>query len=211
MAKPKPSELAPVDWERVESDYRAGVLSVREIGKRNGVSHTAIQKRAREYGWVRNLHDRIKAKAADLVAKREVAAQVATGNEDETILANAQVSAELQLAQRQLSNRGVNLIDSLLRELETTTSTPELFAQVHDMLHAGPEPDFDKLRLVADVVASLPTRERTARGLISSLTDAINLQRLTYSMDEKQKSIADVDSFESLRDLAEMAMKGSAT
>jgi hypothetical protein len=44
MAQPK--KAAP-DWERIEADYRAGLLSVREIAAAHGVSHTAIQKRAK--------------------------------------------------------------------------------------------------------------------------------------------------------------------
>ena len=39
-----------VDWEAVEGMYRAGLLSVREIARSQGISHTAIQKRAKADG-----------------------------------------------------------------------------------------------------------------------------------------------------------------
>lgn len=42
-----------IDWEAVERDYRAGILSVREIGAKCGCTHTAINKRAKRYGWER--------------------------------------------------------------------------------------------------------------------------------------------------------------
>jgi hypothetical protein len=42
-----------VDWERVELDYRAGLLSTREIGATHGVSHTAVHKRAKSQFWRR--------------------------------------------------------------------------------------------------------------------------------------------------------------
>ncbi|MDE1971093.1 MAG: hypothetical protein KGI50_06000 [Patescibacteria group bacterium] len=35
------------DWERIEADYRAGVLSVREIAEPYSISHQAIAKRAK--------------------------------------------------------------------------------------------------------------------------------------------------------------------
>ena len=42
------------DWERIEFDYRAGLLSSREIASAGGVSHTAINKRAKRLGWARS-------------------------------------------------------------------------------------------------------------------------------------------------------------
>ena len=42
-----------IDWEAVERDYRAGILSVREIGAKCGCTHTAINKRAKRDGWER--------------------------------------------------------------------------------------------------------------------------------------------------------------
>ena len=62
------------DREAIERAYRAGLLSVREIAAFCGVSHTAIQKRAKANGWERDF----KAKADSLVAKREFATQVAS-------------------------------------------------------------------------------------------------------------------------------------
>ena len=37
-----------IDWERVEADYRAGLLSVREIAAAHSVSHTAIGNRSKK-------------------------------------------------------------------------------------------------------------------------------------------------------------------
>lgn len=51
MAEEKP---AGTDWERIEADFRAGLLSTREIASAAGVSHTAINKRAKRDGWTRS-------------------------------------------------------------------------------------------------------------------------------------------------------------
>lgn len=45
---------AQIDWELIERDYRAGVLSVREIAASQGITHGAIGKRAARDLWVRS-------------------------------------------------------------------------------------------------------------------------------------------------------------
>lgn len=45
--------MATPDWEAIESAYRAGVLSLRDIGEQYGVTEGAIRKRAKKFGWVR--------------------------------------------------------------------------------------------------------------------------------------------------------------
>ena len=42
-----------IDWEGVERDFRAGVMSIREIAKWYGISDTAIHKKAKADGWER--------------------------------------------------------------------------------------------------------------------------------------------------------------
>lgn len=46
--------MAKPDWEAIESAYRAGVLSLRDIGDKYGVTEGAIRKRAKKFYWVRN-------------------------------------------------------------------------------------------------------------------------------------------------------------
>lgn len=58
MAAPRKN----IDWEKVEAEYRAGRLSLREIGATFGCSDTAVRKKAKREGWKRDLAARIKAK-----------------------------------------------------------------------------------------------------------------------------------------------------
>jgi hypothetical protein len=41
--------MATPDWEAIESAYRAGVLSLRDIGDKYGVTEGAIRKRAKKF------------------------------------------------------------------------------------------------------------------------------------------------------------------
>lgn len=57
------------DWEAIESAYRAGVMSIREIASQYEITHQAISKRAKKEGWERDLKAKVKARAENLVAK----------------------------------------------------------------------------------------------------------------------------------------------
>jgi hypothetical protein len=59
---PAPRRL--IDWEAIEREYRAGQVTVVEIGRQHGLSHTAINKRAKRDGWTRNLADRVRKKVS---------------------------------------------------------------------------------------------------------------------------------------------------
>jgi hypothetical protein len=56
----KPAPRKSIDWESIEREYRAGRLTVAEIGRQHGLSHTAINKRAKRDGWTRNLADAVR-------------------------------------------------------------------------------------------------------------------------------------------------------
>lgn len=47
------------DWIAIEADYRAGVKTLRAIGDEHGISHAAINKRAKRDGWERGIDSRI--------------------------------------------------------------------------------------------------------------------------------------------------------
>lgn len=49
-----------IDWEAIEREYRAGQLSVIEIARQQGLSHTAINKRAKKSGWTRDLSAQVR-------------------------------------------------------------------------------------------------------------------------------------------------------
>ena len=55
-----------VDWIAVERDYRAGILSVTAIARREGTSHTTINRKAKKERWTRNLAPKVLAKAKEM-------------------------------------------------------------------------------------------------------------------------------------------------
>lgn len=53
------AEKAAPDWERIEADYRAGIKTLRQIADDHGITHGAINKRAKRDGWSRDLSARL--------------------------------------------------------------------------------------------------------------------------------------------------------
>jgi hypothetical protein len=42
---------AKPNWDRIKADYEAGIIPIREIARREGISDTAVAKRAKAHGW----------------------------------------------------------------------------------------------------------------------------------------------------------------
>ncbi|MFJ4130859.1 hypothetical protein [Pseudomonas cyclaminis] len=193
------------DWEAIERAYRAGVLSVREIAASCGVSHTAIQKRAKANGWERDLKAKIKAKADSLVAKREVAIQVASKSvetEREIIEVNAEVIANIRMAHRGDISRGRRLTNKLLDELEALTdeqgTIKELIAQLKGADHDDGDAMSDVLAL-ANKMGALPTRTKTMKELAETLKTLVALERQAYDLDTKAGN-SDADELSKMMD-----------
>jgi len=199
---------ATTDWEAVERDYRAGLLSVREIGLAHGVSHTAINKRAKKNGWDRDLKAKIKAKADSLVSKQEVSKEVSTKRsetEREIIESNATAIANVRMAHRGDIRRSRGLVNKLLDELESLTDNAELFESLGEMMESPDDNGVDKLNDLYQKVVSLPSRSKTMKDLADTLKSLISLERQAYDLDnageaaERGTSIATSDPLEAER------------
>ncbi|WP_236237688.1 hypothetical protein [Pseudomonas faucium] len=173
------------DWERIEQLYRAGLLSVREIAAACGVSHTAIQKKAKALGWERDLQAKIKAKADSLVAKAEVAKEVATetlATERGIVDANAKVIADIRIGHRTDIGRYRRLANKLLEELEGLTDNRDLFEQLGELLLSPDDNGMDRLNDLYRKVIDLPNRTKVMKELGETLKNLITLERQAYGL-----------------------------
>lgn len=172
------------DWERIEADYRAGLLSVREIAAAQGVSHVAIGKRAKRDGWERDLKAKIKAKADALVTKAEVTKSVTTEQavtERLIVEANAQVIAEVRIKHRSDITKARRLAMSLLAELEAQTDNTDLLAQLAEAIAASEESP-DGLMKAFQRVTSTAGRIDSMKKLAESLKVLIGMEREAYEV-----------------------------
>jgi hypothetical protein len=178
------------DWEAIERTYRAGLLSVREIGAAHGISHTAINKRAKTFQWARDLKERVRAKAEDLVSKSEVSRLVSTETaklEDLEVRANATVMADTKIQQRKSIRRARAMVDKMLDELDTLTdeqgSIKDLIMRLKESDHDDSDAMSDMLAL-ANKIGALPSRSKTMKELAETLRILVALERQAYGIDE---------------------------
>lgn len=182
------------DWERIELDYRAGLLSVREIADAQGCSHTAINKRAKKEGWERDLKAKIKAKADALVSKREVSKSVSTERlETEKVIveANAQVIADIRMAHRRDIKRSRTLCLSLLEEMEMQTNNLDLYQELGDLLRSEDKNGNDRMNDLYHKVISSSGRIDSMKKLSETLKVLIALEREAYSIAGEEPTASD--------------------
>lgn len=178
--------MATPDWEAIESAYRAGLLSIREIASQHGITHGAINKRAKRDGWERDLKAKIKAKADALVSKREVSSKVSTEtatSERILIEANAEVIATVRMEHRGDIRRARNLANSLFDELEAECADVGALQQLGDLMYKPDDKGQDKLNEIYHKVISMPGRVKSMKDLSDTLKTLIGLERQAYDID----------------------------
>lgn len=177
------------DWEAIERDYRAGLLSIREVAARHGCTHTAINKRAKADGWERDLQAKIKAKAEALVSKREVSNEVsskAAETERQIVEANAEAIVSVRMAHRGDIRRSRSLANKLLAELEQLTDHRELAEAFGDIMRKPDGFGNDRLNDLYHKIIALPNRTKIMRELADTLKVLIALERQAYNLDDQE-------------------------
>lgn len=187
---------AQPDWERIELDYRAGIKTLRQIADEHGITHGAINKRARRNGWERDLSGKINAKADALVSKALVSTPVSTESqiaERQVIEAAATAVADIRLAHRHDIRRARTLTNALLNELEQQTdpNTLAMLQELGELLRREDDNAQDRRNDIYMKVISLSERSKTMKTLADSLRVVVDMERTAFGMDKDQVPAAD--------------------
>lgn len=197
----KPNAPRPqADLERIEADYRAGMLSAREIAAKHDCTDTGVHKWAAKYGWKRDVSQRIRQRAEQLLAQREadsgvkalagdIAAEAyqrtpeqAAEYERYIVEINAEAIIQVRQAQRIDISRARRLAGLMMREVEAQTAEPELYERLGEFVGAeGGEADDKRRRAFARVVG-LSGRISNLRGLADAMQRFISLEREAYGL-----------------------------
>ncbi|HCT8596057.1 TPA: hypothetical protein OUA47_000545 [Klebsiella oxytoca] len=183
--------MSKPDWEAIETAYRAGVMSLREIASQHGISEGAIRKRAKRDDWSRDLNAKIQQKADDLVRKQEVRKQVrneSTLTERVLIEATAEVIATVRMEHRGDIRRARELTNMLFDELGAQCADVSAIEQLGDIMFDPDDKGRDRLNEIYQKVISLPSRVKSMKDLSDSLKTLIGLEREAYSIENKAET-----------------------
>jgi DNA-binding cell septation regulator SpoVG len=188
-SKTAPGKPAP-DWERIELDYRAGIKTLRQIAGENGISHVAINKRAKRDDWGRDLSAKIAAKADELVTKASVTKSVtnaAKASEKQVVDANAVAIADVRLAHRKDIQRKRSIVARLMDELEAQVGQDgvSMLAELGEIMRNPDDNGQDKRNDLYQKIISLPERAKTAKTLAETLRITVDMERQAFGMDAK--------------------------
>lgn len=187
--------MSKPDWEAIETAYRAGVMSLREIASQHGISEGAIRKRAKRDDWSRDLNAKIQQKADDLVRKQEVRKQVRKQVRNESTLtervlieATAEVIATVRMEHRGDIRRARELTNTLFDELGAQCADVSALEQLGDIMFDPDDKGRDRLNEIYQKVISLPSRVKSMKDLSDSLKTLIGLEREAYSIENKAET-----------------------
>ena len=176
------------DWEAIERAYRAGSLSIRTIAERQGVSDTAIRKRAKALGWARDLSDQVRKEVRSKLVRGEVRNDQGANCEldAEIIEEAAEEGARVVRSHRRDIRKATNLANLLMDDLLSTIQRRE---EIEEDIEAETSEDNNGMRRASMLAAvSLPSNSKTLFQLSSAMKTLQVLERQAYSLDEKEKT-----------------------
>ncbi|HEB9655279.1 TPA: hypothetical protein RZL14_002247 [Yersinia enterocolitica] len=183
----------PADWEAIESAYRAGLMSLREIASQHNISEGAIRKRAKRDDWSRDLSAKIKERAEDLVRKEEVRKQVRTETtltERVLIEASAEVIANVRMEHRGDIRRAREITNALFDELGAECADIEALRKLGELMLQPDENGRDRLNEVYQSIIALPERVKAVKALSDAMKNLIGLERQAYDIgDDKGDNV----------------------
>jgi hypothetical protein len=143
---PAAAASAPTDWEAIEREYRAGVLSVREIAKRHGITHGAINKRAKRDGWKRDLTAKVREAVSTALVSTPVSTREAKDRADTE-----------KRTEREIVEDAAALVVSLVREHRADlTGLRELAASLTEQLRMAAGNRDALIALIEEAVEEMP-------------------------------------------------------
>lgn len=192
MADKKP----PVDWEKAEIDYRAGLLTDREMGDKYGRSHGAIKQHMDKRGIERNLTARIRERTETKLSKAQLSKETIQNGlkltQDQTIEFAAEVQTTIIIKQQGRIGRHLALSQALLAELESQTINRELYERLGEMMDSPDKNGIDKLNELYRKVITTSQRIDSHKKAVETEKNLIAMERQAYNMGDAPVSVEPV-------------------
>lgn len=183
------------DWERCEKEYARGIRSNCDLANEFGVSETAIRKRAKQYGWVKDLSAKIKLKTEAKVRKIEFeshgSSSIDIRTEAEIVESEAEQRAGIHIRHRKHIVKFNGLADALFEELYAQTINKDDFVKLGELMRNEDQQSVDKLNELYRKVIATPSRVDSTKKLSETLKTLIGLERQAYGLSDNSNGEAD--------------------
>lgn len=179
-------ERTAYDWEAIEKEYRAGMLSVRQIAKNHGCTDTAIRKKMKALNVERDLSQKIAEQVRTQLVRKEGCTANPVSEKEIVETAAAQAVEVVRSHQKRLS-RGGKIVETLLEQLAEVAEKRSEIEQTIEEETAGDETS-NRRNMMLKAVA-LPQNASTAVSLTLALKNLIGNERQVFNLDnEKDKN-----------------------
>lgn len=142
-----------IDWEKIEVDYRAGLLSVHEVARQHKISHTLINRKAKAKEWKRDLAARVRKAVSARLVSGDVPKSVAGPTDEQVVETAAAKTVEVIKLHQATAARAQRVVSSLFEEL----CSPSM--------------------------ASLKDKATTANNLSNALRTLVTVERQAHGLD----------------------------
>jgi hypothetical protein len=187
-----------VDWESVESQYRANVVSLRVIAAQFGITEGTIRRRAKIEGWERTLAHKVRKAVKETLLRTE-------NTQTENCVAPGKKYAKKTTHQppkdADVINSAVDVIVTVARDhrkkLQASRSIME--KMLEELLEAGEHRDEIETAIVDETMGdptsskrrgmmlravALPSRAGVILNLSAAMKNIISLERQSFNMDD---------------------------
>lgn len=171
-----------IDWEVIERDYRAGVLSIRGIAESHNISDKAVRNKAKAKGWQRDLSSKVNEKVrTDLV--RSESAPEDNKTEREIVEVAAATVVQVVRGHRAKIRQGNELVELLTKQLMDVAGRREEFELQIESECEEDRSSERKNRLMKAV--SLSTHSTIAVNLANAAKTWIGLERQAFNIKDE--------------------------
>ena len=136
-----------LDWDAIGRDYRTGIKTLRQIASEHGITHGAVNKHAKNEGWVRDLKPKIQAEADELVSRAAVSNEVSKEDkvsERAVIEANAEIQYRIRMSHRKGLSKLCAVKETLLAHIESVAVNLDDLGDIVEMMRNPDDKGQDK-------------------------------------------------------------------
>lgn len=166
------------DLEAIGRDYRAGILSIREVARQHEIDHSYLLRIAKTHRWKRDLSQRIKEEVTRKLVTSAVT--VPSASDDEIIDTESErVTGVLKLHRKDVA-KSQGLVTLLQGQLEEAAT---LRNEIEKTIEEGDTQAKQKGAMLRAI--SLPSHAGVLRDLSVAQKNLIYLERQAYSLEDK--------------------------